>query len=298
MDEEVVSEIYYPQPEITGFEEFERAYEAYIEKERLPDICRPAISAANLFKRPKLSVITYVPGFVYAGAINLIAGEPKAGKSTLILHLTNAISLGKKFLDKDTVKANVLYVTEQNEVSFREEASKAPGLMENENFYILMPEENPFGSWEANLDFWGQKLVDTHSSVLVIDTFGSYSHLQAGGENDASVVAEKLMSLKKLFRHRPNLGIILAHHVRKPSVDPRYGEKEFVNLRDARGSTALAGGTDHCIMLSKSLNAKNARNLHIEGRFEKERELVVELSNGIYSEVEPPSFQRASIRRW
>jgi hypothetical protein len=283
MDEEVVPEIYYPQPEITGFEEFERAYEAYIEKERLPDICRPAISAANLFKRPKLSVTAYVPGFVYAGAVNLIAGEPKAGKSTLTWHLTNCISLGKKFLGEDVVKANVLYVTEQNEVSFRQETGLIPGFSENDNLFILMPEVSPAGSWATHVEFWGNKLRDTHSSVLVIDTFGSYANLPPGGENDSAVISDRLMELKKLYQHRPNLGIILVHHIRKPSTDIRYGGvKEFADLRDARGSTAIAGGVDHCMMISKATNERNVRNLHCEGRFDPENKFSIILTDNGY----------------
>lgn len=266
------------------FEDFELDYREYVEAEHAARQDNTVISAADLFKRPKLPVTSYVPGFVYAGSLNLVAGEPKAGKSTLVLHITNSISLGEPFLNNPCRKSNVLYVTEQNEVSFRQEGRLIPKLTTNPNLFILLPESKPLHSWAAQVEFWGEKLQETSSSVLVVDTFGSFARFPPGGENDSACIAERIMLLKQLYAIKPNLGIILVHHIRKPSADPRFPVKEFADLRDARGSTNIVGSVDHCVMLSKAYRGDAIRNIHTEGRFEIENSFSIELTGEGYRE--------------
>jgi archaellum biogenesis ATPase FlaH len=275
-----------PAYPITSFNEFEVAYSHYIEEEQLEDGIKPVISCASLFRRPKPPILSYVPGFIYAGALNLIAGEPKAGKSTLAWYLTNSISLGTRFLGDEVRKTNVLYVTEQNEVSFRQEAESIPNFTTNENLYMLFPEYAPTVDWRTSIAYWGDKLLHTRSSVLVIDTFSSFASLPPGGENDSACIAERLMALKHLFLGKPNLAIVLVHHIRKPVEDPKNPRfKDFADLRDARGSSAIVGGVDHCLMLSKHQRNDNARNIHVEGRFVKEQRFSIVLTDNGYQDL-------------
>jgi archaellum biogenesis ATPase FlaH len=269
---------------LPSFDQFEAEYQRYVKDELLHDSYKPAISVADLFKRPQLPITSYVPGFVYAGSLNLIAGEPKAGKSTLAWYVINAISRGESFLDATSRKANVLYVTEQNEVSFRQETLNVVGFSTNENTYVLLPEASPVSSWERRIEFWGDRLVATHSNVLVIDTFSSFASLPPNGENDSACIAERLMQLKQLYAKRPSLGIILIHHIRKPSIDPKYPPKAYADLRDARGSTAIVGGVDHCVMIAKSVEHPNVRHIHTEGRFEPENKFNIVLTDTGYKE--------------
>jgi len=268
--------------DVHSFDSFESEYHNYIQGECLPASYKPAISVADLFKRPALPVTSYVPGFIYAGSLNLVAGEPKAGKSTLVWHIINAISQGKSFLDRESCKANVLYVSEQNEVSFRQETGNIPNFTKNPNIFVLLPEVCPAQAWSERIDFWNDKLLATQSNILVIDTFSSFASLPLGGENDAACIAERLMALKKLYQQRPSLGIILVHHIRKPSNDPRFPVKDYADLRDARGSTALVGGVDHCLMLSRPSALKRVRNIHVEGRFIPEDKFSILLTDKGY----------------
>lgn len=289
--------IEYAASSIKDFDGYETAYTEYLAQEHISSDIAPAISAKDLFGRPQIPITSYVPGFVYAGSLNLLAGEPKAGKSTLAWHICNAISNDRHFLGEEVRNTNVLYVTEQNEVSFRQETATIPKFSDNPNLYILMPETMPttVSSWDGRVNFWGQKLDDTKSSILVIDTFGAYANLPPGGENDSACIAERLMQLKQLYKGRPNLGIILVHHIRKPSTDPRAGGvKEFADLRDARGSSAIVGSVDHCIMVSKAAGQQFVRNIHIEGRFETESKfsLVLTESGYTYQTATRNSFRR------
>jgi|SRR5690348_16245254 len=266
---------------ISTFEVYEEAYKEFLTEEARPAYA-PAISARDLFLRPKLPITSYVPQFIYAGSLNLVAGEPKAGKSTLVWHLINAVAYGEKFLGEATRKANVLYVTEQNEVSFRQETADIPKFAENGNIFILLPEAGVQGSWIQKINSWGEKLAQTNSSILVIDTFGSFANLPPGGENDSACIAERLMTLKALYKDKPNLAIVLVHHIRKPSADPRFPAKDFADLRDARGSSAIVGGVDWCVMLSKGMNT--VRNIHTEGRFGPENKFSIALTDNGYVE--------------
>lgn len=275
---------------VRDFTEYEQDYKHYLDEEQLPERYKPAISAADLFKRPPIPVKSYVPGIVYAGSLNLIGGEPKAGKTTLVLYVVNAIASGKNFLGAETRQTNCLYVTEQNEISFRQEGESIIGFSTNPNIFILLPEHCPAGSWESRIQFWGERLDATKSGVLVIDTFGSFASLPPGGENDAACIADRLMALKQLYKSRSSLGIVLVHHIRKPSVDPRFPPKEFADLRDSRGSTAIIGGIDHAVMVTKATGYERIRNLHTEGRFLPENKFSICLTENGY--VESNQFQR------
>ena len=285
-----------PPEAVTSFDKFEAEYHSYLEDEILTEKQRPAISALELFKRPALPVTSYVDGYVYAGSLNLVAGEPKAGKSTLVWYICNAIARGEQFLGTETRKANVLYVTEQNEVSFRQETAGISGFTTNPNIYILLPEACPVGPWDSRISFWGDRLTATNSNVLVIDTFGSFASLPPGGENDSACVSERLMLLKQLYKSRTSLAIILVHHIRKPAVDPKNPDrvKAYADLRDARGSTAIVGTVDHCVMLSKEEQFDKVRNIHTEGRFGPETFASIVLTDNGYANS---NLSRSTFRR-
>jgi AAA domain len=277
-----------PIEAVTSFNDFEHQYHDYIASESIVERQRPAVSMLELSKRPALPVTSYVPGYVYAGSLNLVAGEPKAGKSTLVWYLINAISTGTPFLDMDTRKANVLYVSEQNEVSFRQETSNIAGFSTNPNTYVLLPESCPVGDWNARINFWGERLDACNCNVLVIDTFGSFATFPPGGENDSACVSERLMSLKHLYKSRPSLAIILVHHIRKPYVDPKNPDREkaYADLRDSRGSTAIVGGIDQAVMITKDAAFDKVRNIHCEGRFEQESFSSIVLTDTGYKKAD------------
>jgi hypothetical protein len=264
----------------SSFEDYEQAYHQYMGQEAESKY-HPAISVKALFSRPKLPILSYAEDFIYAGSINLIGGEPKAGKSTLAWHLISAIAKGDPFLGGETRKTNVLYVTEQNEVSFRHETENIPGFSDSENIFALLPENWQAFTWNDRLKVWGTLLESTDSGILVIDTFGAFAELPPNGENDAAAISQRLMFLKSLFKIRPNLGVIIIHHVRKPSQDPKLRGK-YAQLRDVRGSSALVGGVDHCVMLSKDGEYSQVRNVHIEGRFGQEQDFEITLTESGY----------------
>jgi hypothetical protein len=272
-------------------ENFEHDYEEFREQEQNP--VAPAIFARDLFARPKQPVNALVPDFVYAGAITAIFAAPKVGKSTLLWHVLQAASQQQEVLGRKTVKSRVLYASEQNEASFRYQAQEVPGLDRNDNFAILLIEDNKIKrplrdgtekpvqitSWEAQLLFWAELIKSTEADIFVIDTLGALFHLPMGGENDNGLMQQRMAQLRCLFDIKPSLAIFLSHHNRKDDkTDYREKDGVYGTLADGRGASAIGGAVDHAIILTKKPGDSPIRYLKFEGRYRE--------SNGMTMDIE------------
>src|SRR5579862_4301940 len=240
----------------------------------------PAISFKDLAERPNLAVKAYCPGFIYSGAMTLLGGDAKAGKSTFMFLLLNAIANGEKFLGTECEKAVVLYVSEQNESVFKEQLRKdCPQALQNSKLRVILVENNfetvpvmtsvankivqdtddygnpiyevrGFSNWVEQVKFWGIMVQRTHAKILVIDTFTAFSNLSIGEVNDPGALTTKLMALKSLYKIQPQLAIVLLHHLRKPSNKP--GQTSSIrDFSDIAGSYAFRAATDQNMIMFK-----------------------------------------------
>jgi hypothetical protein len=277
------------------WERYEADYEAWVRDEQpvRKDIA-PIILMSDLFKRPKMPVTAYVPDFIYAGAINGVFATPKTGKSTLIWYLLNAISRGGKVFGRQATLGNVLYVSEQNEACFREQAEDVPGLSTNGKIGILLAEHNRRGdngqqyqiaSWETQLAFWQERIRAFDPDVFVLDTLGAFFHLPAGGENDNGVMQQRMAQLRLLFDVKPNIAIVIVHHARKEyengrsqvrGDDSKYGDGSSI-----RGASALLGALDHSIVMTrpKGEGSKGSpkRYLSFQGRYPDSNDMTMDI---------------------
>ena len=74
-------------------------------------------SLGGLLKEPEEKVTWILDGILPAGGLSLIAGKPKAGKSTFVRCLALAVAQGRPFLNRATAKGAVLYLAlEENAV--------------------------------------------------------------------------------------------------------------------------------------------------------------------------------------
>jgi RecA-family ATPase len=248
----------------------------------------PADTMVGLFARPSPPIKEYIPKLIYAGAMSIIAGDPKAGKTTLLLHALNALASGKDFLWGKTHHPTViLYATEQNEVSFKEQAAQVPGLDQSTNFRAVLFEDNryitqvPDGntgksydkvfptSWEKQVELWKEVIKRNNAKVFIIDTFTAFSNFKVGEGNDAGVVQARGQVLKQLLVDTPDLAIIILHHLRK-EFNGRGGNMQARNFSDIANSYALRAMTDMNILIyrpSKKKELERVRTLKMEGRF-------------------------------
>lgn len=273
-------------------------------------IWSPSIRMSDFGQRPLPDTECYADKLLFAGSVTLLAGAPKAGKSTFLFHLVNAVSRGEKFLGKETRQANILYATEQSEASFRAQTVKVPGFFENPKTFVVLVEHNCtwvpvihpvtkehiedeltgekaykidfFDTWEKQIEFWREMVIKTHAKVLVVDTFTSFARLKENANNDPGVIATRLMELKGLFSTRPDLAILVIHHLRKPENNPKHQRSQDEN--DVLGSQSYIAGVDQIVVLAETDRTYPGpmRTLSFKGRFEAESSTNVILTENSY----------------
>jgi hypothetical protein len=75
-------------------------------------------------------------GFLAPGAVTLVAGRPKVGKSTFLFALFEALATGQPFIGLDTCQSGILLLTEERPDTIAEKA-RAFGLADM-NTHVLM----------------------------------------------------------------------------------------------------------------------------------------------------------------
>jgi len=168
-------------------------------------------------------------GYIASGAITLLAGKPKVGKSTLICALIEALVTGaRSFPGRAVTGGPVVLVSEESSGTLAGKLPYHPALQ-------VLSRDDAFAKpdW-ADLIAGAVRHARREKAVLlVIDTLAYWSALGADREKDAGSVQEPMTPLIDATRAGP--AVLLVHHQRKAG-----GEDG-----DAiRGSSALAGATD------------------------------------------------------
>lgn len=175
-------------------------------------------------------------GYVARGAITLLAGKPKVGKSTAALALVEAVVAGApSFLGRRVSCGSVVYVSE-------EAAGTLVGKLPADDRVRVLTRDAawPKPSWAAVIGAAVEEATRVGAGLLVVDTFAFWSDLAAEREKDAGAVQQTMNAL--VAATRAGLAVLLIHHQRKAG-----GEGG-----DAiRGSSALAGAADALIELER-----------------------------------------------
>ncbi|MGI8624497.1 MAG: AAA family ATPase [Solirubrobacteraceae bacterium] len=168
-------------------------------------------------------------GYIARGAITLLAGKPKVGKSTLAFAVVEAVaSRAPTFLGRAVAGGGAVYVSEEGAATL---AGKLPA---DEGVRVLTREGAwPKPSWAALVTGAVAEALRVGAMLLVIDTFTGWAELRGDAEKDAGHVQAAMAPLVEAAR--AGLAVLLVHHQRKAG-----GESG-----DAiRGSSALAGAAD------------------------------------------------------
>lgn len=275
----------------------------------------PAIPLPILWAGPRPAVAVYSKYLAYAGCITIVAGDAKAGKSTLMFHALNAVMQGKSFMWESTKRPQVvLYASEQPRISFftqiEKEAKRIPELTTLYNFRPILIENNrllkpvsekngnsyitvdrwvPPSSWDEQVEIWRAAIAESHATILVIDTLTAFSGFQRGEAADAGVVQARLQTLRNLLVDAPNLAIVILHHLRKEDNLP--GGKTMVRtFADMANSYAFRAGSDQNVLIYKQdSNDENShvRTIVVEGRFMGDKP-----TDRFQVELTPTGYQR------
>ena len=170
-----------------------------------------------------------------ANGLSLLAGTPKAGKSTLARNLAVEVARGEgKWLGKDVEQGTVLHLSLEERIQTIRNHYKqldAPG----EQIYLLTkthPRPKDFILWLQNA------IMRYKPSLVIIDPVIRF--LKIRDMNDYALTTGALDSLINLAREF-NTHILLVHHTRKSGG--KYGSEIL-------GSTGLAASVDTIISLS------------------------------------------------
>jgi AAA domain len=234
--------------------------------------------------------IKYVVKGVIPTGNMMLAARPKMRKTWLALQLCMAIASGRKFLDWECNKGDVLFLglednerRMQNRIRTLQKFEMFPPDLSGFRYWtggmdydsagklrVTNPEEQAatmaaFPRGEAGTDALEQYLEQYPlTSTIIIDTLAHFR-----GERTSRDVYqsdyESMMPLTKLAA-RKNVLIIPVHHEKKGLADRGAGA-DF--LEDVSGSAGITGGCDGVISIKgrRGVQEENeSRKLHISGR--------------------------------
>lgn len=223
------------------------------------------LTLAELEKLPIPAVRWLVADLVPAGALVLLVGRPKQGKSLLSLDLAASVALGETFLGRATAQGPTLYVPAEDALTIVRERLWTRFGSDRQAPFCVAPVD---GSMEQTLrlddvDQFGRlaaTVIARQLSLLVLDPL---RELHRAKENDADEMALLLRPLRQLA-HETGCAIVLIHHRNKGSSEPGTS---------ARGSSAITGSVDVIMTMDASggddetLTPDQTVRLTIEGRY-------------------------------
>ena len=209
----------------------------------------PVISVQEHLSQPHPPPQFLICGLLpYQGKL-IIAGQPKVGKSFLLLEMAICLTSGTPFLGvfpiRNQVKVTLLQVELPTDILTNRliAASKIARDGALDRFYLLQTRGLRLNK-ESDLLQLKQELAPIHPQVLLLDPLfmlytGSYQFLDE--------VAEFFNNLDNLSSSL-SLATVVVHHLRKPMRD-RYGRIVEQSALDILGSIAFRGGVDASIIL-------------------------------------------------
>lgn len=183
-----------------------------------------------------------------AGAITLLAGPPKLGKSTLVFDMLASLASSRgECIGLSLSKANVLYVSEEGEVplAYKGNTERLKAIT-GASYIAFLTSHEAGGDWPGLLQLIDRAVAELHDTkgflpaefplLVIIDTLGFF--MDVDDENAAGQVRSALKLLVDRVREH-NFACLLIHHTRKGN---RPHDDAW--LDSVRGSTAFAGNVD------------------------------------------------------
>jgi RecA-family ATPase len=223
-----------------------------------------AISASSLRDLHIEPPREVVGGLVSVG-LNILAGNPKSGKSFLALALAHAVAIGKDFLREPTAKGGVLYLALEDTHYRLQNRTRALGLSWPENLYYIMDAPTlAEGGLELIHDYLHDPEHEERPQLVVIDTL---ARIRDPGMNENVYMEDSALGAAlQATAFDGNAAILVVHHMRKAS------HSDF--LLSLSGSAGLPGAADVVMALERERNESTAM-LHVTGRDISERAMTL-----------------------
>lgn len=202
-----------------------------------------------------------IENLIYPG-VYILAGDPKVGKSFLVLQLMYQVSRGEPLWNLDVRKGRCLYLAYEDGMQrLQDRAVKMFGA-------DAMSNDLYFSTEAMKLDNGLEKFIsgfinkDDSPCLIVIDTFQTTRNTTDAhyGSDYDDIRKLKAMTVDK------DVSIILVHHFRKETADNNFDR--------ISGTNGIFGAADGAIALTRSKDAKTAY-IEIRGRDQEERRIEV-----------------------
>ena len=166
--------------------------------------------------------------------ISLLCGSPHAGKSTVARQLAIAVSQGKPFLGRETMKSKVAYwQSEETTEDAAEDFSKS-GMMLDDPIVILHP--SPTDNNLLELD----KVLteDPDIRLVLIETLDDFLRMDDLSDNPSARRSFERFYEEVVSKHKERVCFVALHHFKKSD------EQRGSSLTKILGATVIAGKTD------------------------------------------------------
>ncbi len=206
------------------------------------------ISSVEIMNTPMKKQRFIVDGMIYPG-LHILSGDPKIGKSWMMLDMCLAVANGEDFLGRKTERGQVVYLAlEDTFVSLQSRLYELTDEPSENLFFTLLA--NSIGSGLED-DLRECKKLFSDLRMVVIDTLQKVRNTI-----DAKYGADyRELSVLKSTADQLGIAVVLVHHNRKAhDTNPN-------NL--ISGTNGIAGCADGLLVFTQ--NRENAK-LHISGR--------------------------------
>jgi hypothetical protein len=203
--------------------------------------------------------IPLVEGILHQGETVLVVGRPKMGKSRLVQQLTISLSRGEPFLGHGVPEPRkVLLVDLENRpAGVKKRFSKLSEPSEaDQRIFIYAPDtlaDEGINTSAVGILRIGKMLESSEADVLIIDTWRLFV---TRDENKSEVIVDALKQLSSLRKKRPNLALVIVHHLRKEkSESPLHLRSDpYAWVEGVSGHHALVSHVDACFGLEREGN--------------------------------------------
>jgi hypothetical protein len=220
------------------------------------------LKSADFAARTPENVPWLVENLVVEGACTELRGGIKIGKSTFVHEMLAKLLVGEDFLDRQTARTPVVYLSEMSEPDLRAQL-KMSGLLGSEDLYLLTFQAALDWSWEDTVRRALAKCRKTQARLLVVDTFTVWSRNE--DENSSSKTNEAFRPLQAVLASK--IAVLLETHARKSGggIDV-----------SGRGSNALGGQASIIMELLAGGKGSlaNDRKLSVMGRYSVFEEIL------------------------
>ena len=248
----------------------------------------------NLFETEFAPINWVVPDLLPSG-LSVLASRPKVGKSWFALGLAKAVANGLNFLDRPTIRGDVLYCAFEDSQRRVNNRLKMLHFSSNMHFpQFIFDSEDLLKGFEEQLIDWIKK--QNNARLIVIDTLiRAQSHKNAGGMNAYEMDSKMLSPIQKIAIQF-NIAILLVHHTKKNKADDPFD--------DISGSTGIQGICDTLMHIQVNRgNSKQLPVLQVTGRDIESQDIAMQMNDsfewedlGDPSDAGLPKLDRNLIR--